>query len=56
MGRGNRFGPCVGRAPEDAWWLARWFLARHADQEIVWDLFSRKQFGARIWVRLFRVN
>lgn len=40
MGRGNRFGPCVARSKEDAEALARWFLSRHPNEAIIWDLFD----------------
>lgn len=40
MGRGNRFGPCVARSTEDAESLARWFLSRHPNEAILWDLFE----------------
>jgi GNAT superfamily N-acetyltransferase len=39
MGRGNRFGPCVSRSKDSAQLLAQWFLARHPNKEIVWDVF-----------------
>ncbi len=40
MGRGNRFGPCVSRSKEGAEALARWFLSRHPNEAIIWDLFE----------------
>ncbi len=40
MGRGIRFGPCVSRSKEAAEALARWFLARHPNEPVLWDLFD----------------
>jgi GNAT superfamily N-acetyltransferase len=39
MGRGNRFGPCVSQSKDSALLLAQWFLSRHSNEEIVWDVF-----------------
>ncbi|MGH9722449.1 MAG: GNAT family N-acetyltransferase [Bryobacteraceae bacterium] len=42
MGRPGRvsayFGPCVARTPEAARHLLTWFLARHPNEPIAWDL------------------
>jgi len=42
MGRpGSRaayFGPCVARSPEAARALMAWFLERHSEEEIYWDI------------------
>jgi GNAT superfamily N-acetyltransferase len=45
MGRGSRFGPCVSRSKEGALALAKWFLARHVDQHIIWDLFPENNLA-----------
>jgi GNAT superfamily N-acetyltransferase len=45
MGRGNRFGPCVSRSREDAWKLAQWYLARHPNETIIWDLFPENNLA-----------
>jgi GNAT superfamily N-acetyltransferase len=45
MGRGNRFGPCVSQSQESAQMLAQWFFARHANEEIVWDLFPENNLA-----------
>jgi GNAT superfamily N-acetyltransferase len=60
MGRGNRFGPCVSRSNESARLLAQWFLARHPNETIVWDLFPEnnlaKCFGFEFFRRLTRMT
>ncbi len=60
MGRGNRFGPCVSRSKESAEKLAQWFLARHPDEEILWDLFPEnnlaESFGFERSRRLTRMT
>jgi GNAT superfamily N-acetyltransferase len=45
MGRGNRFGPCAACSNDYALWLAKWFLARHPDEPIVWDLFPENNLA-----------
>jgi GNAT superfamily N-acetyltransferase len=45
MGRGNRFGPCVGRSKDAALALAQWYLARHSNQQLVWDLFPENNLA-----------
>jgi len=45
MGRGTRFGPCVSRSKESALALATWFLARHADEPVLWDLFPENNLA-----------
>ncbi len=39
MGRGNRIGPIVSHSKEAAQQLTQWFLSRHPNQQLVWDLF-----------------
>lgn len=60
MGRGNRFGPCVSPSKEWAEKLAQWFLARHANEEILWDLFPEnnlaESFGFELSRRLTRMT
>ncbi len=60
MGRGNRFGPCVSRSREAAQRLAQWFLARHANEQIVWDLFPEnnlaKAQGFELKLKLTRMT
>lgn len=34
------FGPCVSRSAEEARALLAWFVARHADEQIYWDLLE----------------
>jgi GNAT superfamily N-acetyltransferase len=48
MGRGVRFGPCVSRSKESALALAEWFLARHADQQIIWDIFPENNLAQEL--------
>lgn len=54
MGRGNRFGPCVSCTPEAAGQLARWYLARHPNQEILWDLFPENNLAQSLGFQLAR--
>jgi GNAT superfamily N-acetyltransferase len=54
MGRGNRFGPCVSGSKEAAEKLARWFLARHPNEEILWDLFPENNLAQSLGFSLFR--
>jgi GNAT superfamily N-acetyltransferase len=54
MGRGNRFGPCVSDSPEAAEHLARWYLARHADEELLWDLFPENNLAQSMGFSLSR--
>ena len=39
MGSSARFGPCVSRSNEVARALAQWYVARHPNESILWDLF-----------------
>ncbi|MBI4876765.1 MAG: GNAT family N-acetyltransferase [Acidobacteria bacterium] len=52
MGRpGNAaayFGPCVCRRPEVARVLLEWFLARHAQEPVYWDLLPANREAARM--------
>ena len=54
MGRGNRFGPCVSRSKASAQLLAKWFLARHPNQPIVWDLFPENNQAEPLGFKLSR--
>ena len=54
MGRGNRFGPCVSRSKDSAVALAEWFLARHANEPIVWDLFPENNLAESLGFELYR--
>ena len=60
MGRANRFGPCVSRSKESAEKLAQWFLARHPNEELLWDLFPEnnvaKSLGFEFSRRLTRMT
>jgi GNAT superfamily N-acetyltransferase len=54
MGRGNRFGPCISPTKEAAEKLARWFLALHPDEEILWDLFPENNLAQSLGFALSR--
>jgi GNAT superfamily N-acetyltransferase len=54
MGRENRFGPCVSRSKEAAEQLARWHLARHSNEEILWDLFPENNLAQSMGFALSR--
>jgi len=54
MGRADRFGPCVSRSPEAAEQLARWFLSRHPNEELLWDLFPENNLAESLGFRLSR--
>lgn len=54
MGRGNRFGPCVSRSKDSALLLAKWYLARHPNEAIVWDLFPENNLAETLDFRLSR--
>ena len=60
MGRGNRFGPCVSCSKEAAEKLAQWFLGRHPNEELLWDLFPEnnlaQSFGFELSRRLTRMT
>jgi GNAT superfamily N-acetyltransferase len=45
MGRGKRFGPCVSSSKEAALSLAQWFLSRHPNKQILWDLFPENNLA-----------
>jgi GNAT superfamily N-acetyltransferase len=45
MGRGSRFGPCVSRSQEAAQALAEWYLARHPNELMLWDLFPENNLA-----------
>jgi GNAT superfamily N-acetyltransferase len=34
------FGPCVARSADAAWDLAAWFLQRHAQEDVYWDILA----------------
>jgi GNAT superfamily N-acetyltransferase len=48
MGRGVRFGPCVSQSKESACVLAKEFLARHANQQLIWDLFPENNLAQEL--------
>lgn len=54
MGRAGRFGPCVSRSKDAALLLAQWYLARHPDQPIVWDLFPETNLAQFLGFQLSR--
>lgn len=54
MGRANRFGPCVSRSKEAAEKLARRFVARHANEELLWDLFPENNLADALGFELSR--
>jgi GNAT superfamily N-acetyltransferase len=54
MGRGNRFGPCVSRSKDSALLLAKWFLSRHPNEEIVWDVFPENNQAQSLGFHLSR--
>jgi len=54
MGRGNRFGPCVSRSKDYALLLAKWYLARHPNEPIVWDLFPENNLAGTLGFELSR--
>jgi GNAT superfamily N-acetyltransferase len=54
MGRGNRFGPCISPSKEAAEELARWFLTRHPNEEILWDLFPENNLAQSLGFTLTR--
>jgi GNAT superfamily N-acetyltransferase len=54
MGRGNRFGPCVSRSKDSALMLAKWFLSRHPNEEIVWDVFPENNQAQSLGFHLSR--
>jgi GNAT superfamily N-acetyltransferase len=54
MGRADRFGPCVSRSREAAEQLAQWFLARHPNEELLWDLFPENNLAEPLGFTLSR--
>ena len=54
LGRADRFGPCVSRSREAAEQLAQWFLARHPNEELLWDLFPENNLAASLGFTLSR--
>lgn len=54
MGRGDRFGPCVSRSKEAALNLAQWYLARHPNEDILWDLFPENNLAQSLGFELSR--
>ena len=54
LGRADRFGPCVSRSREAAEQLALWFLARHPNEELLWDLFPENNLAASLGFTLSR--
>jgi GNAT superfamily N-acetyltransferase len=54
MGRANRFGPCVSRSKEAAEKLAQWFLMRHSNEELLWDLFPENNLAQSLGFELSR--
>lgn len=54
MGRGNRFGPCISRSKDSALTLAKWYLSRHPNDQIVWDLFPDNNLARELGFELSR--
>jgi GNAT superfamily N-acetyltransferase len=54
MGRADRFGPCVSRSRDVAEQLAQWFLARHPNEELLWDLFPENNLAESLGFALSR--
>ncbi len=54
MGRGNRFGPCVSRSEEAAQGLAEWYLARHPNELMLWDLFPENNLAQSLGFERYR--
>lgn len=42
------FGPCVAHTPAAARRLLRWFLARHPDKAVFWDLFPHNHEAVQL--------
>ena len=42
------FGPCVAENPQEARRLVTWFLARHPNEPVYWDLLPRNENAVRI--------
>jgi hypothetical protein len=54
MGRGNRFGPCVSRSQEAAQRLAEWYLAKHPNELMLWDLFPENNLAKSLGFERYR--
>jgi hypothetical protein len=54
MGRADRFGPCVSRSREAAEQLAQWFLSRHPNEQLLWDLFPENNLAEPLGFTLSR--
>jgi GNAT superfamily N-acetyltransferase len=42
------FGPCVTRSADNAEYLLRWFLARHPQQRVYWDILQENRDATRL--------
>jgi GNAT superfamily N-acetyltransferase len=42
------FGPCLANSPASARRLLRWFLARHGEEHVFWDLFPANKEAVRL--------
>jgi len=42
------FGPCVSETPASAGQLLRWFLARHSEEPVFWDLFPHHEYAVAL--------
>lgn len=42
------FGPCVAHSPAAARRLLRWFLAKHPEEAVFWDLFPHNQEAVQL--------
>jgi GNAT superfamily N-acetyltransferase len=54
MGRGSRLGPCVSRSKEAAQALAQWYLAKHPNQLILWDLLPENNLAQSLGFEHYR--
>jgi GNAT superfamily N-acetyltransferase len=54
MGRGGRFGPSVSRSKDAARALAEWYLGRHPNESILWDLFPETNLAQGLGFELSR--
>ncbi|MGH9663746.1 MAG: GNAT family N-acetyltransferase, partial [Bryobacteraceae bacterium] len=50
--RAAYFGPCVARTAEAARKLVEWFLARHVDEALFWDLLPENRAAAALAAEL----
>jgi GNAT superfamily N-acetyltransferase len=54
MGRGSRFGPCVSRSKEAAQALAEWYLAKHPNQLMLWDVLPENNLAQSLGFEHYR--